>query len=134
MIYLYQMLADDSVAEIMSSRFDHILVDEYQDTNHIQAGILAGMRKTSNNVTVVGDNIQSINGFRSATVKNMMDFATQFPGTKIVVLEQNIVPHAGWGTCEEDTAKKLYIWCFRLRNYHSWQGINEFTWHHSFRH
>ena len=89
LLYWYQMLQDEALAVLMSSRFDHILVDEYQDTNRIQARILEGMRRTSNNITVVGDDAQSIYSFRSATVKNMMDFPQQFPGTKIVTLEQN---------------------------------------------
>ncbi len=89
LLYWYQMLQDDSLASVLSNRFDHILVDEYQDTNRIQAGIVQGMRYTNKNVTVVGDDAQSIYGFRAATVKNMMDFPTQFPGTKIITLEQN---------------------------------------------
>lgn len=89
LLYWYQMLQIGSLVVLMSNRFDHILVDEYQDTNHIQAGILQGMRRTNTNVTVVGDDAQSIYSFRSATVKNMMDFPSQFPGAKIVTLEQN---------------------------------------------
>jgi DNA helicase-2/ATP-dependent DNA helicase PcrA len=89
LLYWYQMLQIDSLAVLMSNRFDHILVDEYQDTNRIQAGILQGMRRTNTNITVVGDDAQSIYSFRSATVKNMMDFPSQFPGAKIVTLEQN---------------------------------------------
>ena len=89
LLYWYQLLQDDAVADLMGSRFDHILVDEYQDTNRIQAGILMGMRRSNKNITVVGDDAQSIYSFRSATVKNMLDFPSQFPGTKIVALEQN---------------------------------------------
>lgn len=89
LLYWYQMLQDDSLASVLSNRFDHILVDEYQDTNRIQAGIVEGMRHTNKNVTVVGDDAQSIYGFRAATVKNMMDFPTQFPGTRVITLEQN---------------------------------------------
>jgi DNA helicase II / ATP-dependent DNA helicase PcrA len=89
LLYWYQMLQDDSVANLLNNRFDHILVDEYQDTNRIQAGIIQGMRRNNKKVTVVGDDAQSIYGFRAATVKNMMDFPDQFPGTKIVTLEQN---------------------------------------------
>jgi DNA helicase II / ATP-dependent DNA helicase PcrA len=89
LLYWYEILQDDSLAKLIGGRFDHILVDEYQDTNRIQAGIILGMRKTNTNVTVVGDDAQSIYGFRGATVKNMMDFPIQFPGTRIVALEQN---------------------------------------------
>jgi DNA helicase-2/ATP-dependent DNA helicase PcrA len=89
LLYWYHMLQVDSLAVLMSNRFDHILVDEYQDTNRIQARILQGMRRTNTNITVVGDDAQSIYSFRSATVKNMMDFPSQFPGARIVTLEQN---------------------------------------------
>ena len=89
LLYWYHMLQVDSIAVLMSNRFDHILVDEYQDTNRIQARILQGMRRTNTNITVVGDDAQSIYSFRSATVKNMMDFPSQFSGARIVTLEQN---------------------------------------------
>ena len=89
LLYWHHMLQENSLAALMSERFDHILVDEYQDTNRIQARILEGMRCGNKNLTVVGDDAQSIYSFRSATVKNMMDFPSQFPGTKIVTLEHN---------------------------------------------
>lgn len=75
----------DSVAE----RFDQILVDEYQDTNAVQAEILRGMRKNNNNIMVVGDDAQSIYAFRAATIRNILDFPKHFPGTRVVTLEQN---------------------------------------------
>jgi len=83
------MLEDKEIAEHMSDRFRHILVDEYQDTNVIQAEILQRLRKTNKNITVVGDDAQSIYSFRAATIKNIMQFPNQFPGTKIVTLEEN---------------------------------------------
>jgi DNA helicase-2/ATP-dependent DNA helicase PcrA len=89
LLYLYYLLRDKEMADQVGDRFDHILVDEYQDTNRIQAGILIGLRRKNNNIMVVGDDAQSIYGFRSATVRNMLDFPQQFPGTKIVTLEQN---------------------------------------------
>jgi DNA helicase-2/ATP-dependent DNA helicase PcrA len=89
LLYWYYMLQDDALAKTIGDRFDHILVDEYQDTNPIQAGILQGIRQQNNNITVVGDDAQSIYGFRSATVQNMLNFPIQFPGTTIVKLEQN---------------------------------------------
>ena len=71
--------------------FDHILVDEYQDTNALQADILEGMRppETARNLTVVGDDAQSIYGFRAATVRNILEFPERFPGATVVTLEQN---------------------------------------------
>ncbi|HOW17690.1 MAG TPA: ATP-dependent helicase [Phycisphaerae bacterium] len=77
------------VGDAVADRFDHILVDEYQDTNAIQAEILLGMRKNRRNIMVVGDDAQSIYSFRAATIRNILDFPKQFPGTRIVTLEQN---------------------------------------------
>jgi DNA helicase II / ATP-dependent DNA helicase PcrA len=89
LLYWYQLLKEEALANEVGGRFDHILVDEYQDTNPIQSGILLGMRRKNKNITVVGDDAQSIYGFRSATVRNMLDFPVQFPGAKVVTLEQN---------------------------------------------
>ena len=74
-----------------ASMFDHILVDEYQDTNALQADILEGMRPpdTARNLTVVGDDAQSIYGFRAATVRNILEFPQRFPGADVVTLEQS---------------------------------------------
>ena len=75
----------------VAAAFDHILVDEYQDTNALQADILEGMRPpdTARNLTVVGDDAQSIYGFRAATVRNILEFPERFGGATIVTLEQN---------------------------------------------
>jgi len=89
LLYLYYLLQNKEIAESIGGRFDHILVDEYQDTNRIQAGILMGMRHSNQNIVVVGDDAQSIYSFRSATIGNMLDFPQQFPGTTIVTLDQN---------------------------------------------
>ncbi|HPD31353.1 MAG TPA: ATP-dependent helicase [Phycisphaerae bacterium] len=77
------------VGERVAGRFDHILVDEYQDTNVVQADILVGMRRRNNNICVVGDDAQSIYSFRAATIRNILDFPQRFPGTRIIALEQN---------------------------------------------
>lgn len=58
--------------------FDHVLVDEYQDTNAIQAAILLALKPDGKGLTVVGDDAQSIYGFRAATVRNILDFPKQF--------------------------------------------------------
>lgn len=89
LLYLYYLLEDERVAASVGGRFDHILVDEYQDTNRIQAGILRRMRQECGNIMVVGDDAQSIYSFRSATVRNMLDFPLEFPGAAIVTLDQN---------------------------------------------
>ncbi len=89
LLYLYYFLEDPQVERALGDRFDHILVDEYQDTNRIQAGILRRLRSSNHNIMAVGDDAQSIYGFRAATVRNMLDFAQEFPGTTIVTLDQN---------------------------------------------
>jgi DNA helicase-2/ATP-dependent DNA helicase PcrA len=74
----------------VAAMFDHILVDEYQDTNALQADILAAMRPgEAPNLTVVGDDAQSIYGFRAATVRNILEFPERFPATAIATLERN---------------------------------------------
>ena len=75
--------------DAVADRFEHILVDEYQDTNALQAQLLLSMRKHVKNLTVVGDDAQSIYSFRAATIRNILDFPKQFPGTQVVTLEQN---------------------------------------------
>ena len=70
-------------------RFDCVLVDEYQDTNRLQARLLQGLCPDGRGLTVVGDDAQSIYSFRAATVRNILDFPQQFPGTQVVTLEQN---------------------------------------------
>jgi len=77
--------------EGLASMFDHVLVDEYQDTNALQADILEGIRPpdTPRNLTVVGDDAQSIYGFRAATVRNILEFPTRFGGATVIGLEQN---------------------------------------------
>lgn len=69
--------------------FDHILIDEYQDTNPIQVDIVAGMVGPTTQVCAVGDDAQAIYGFRSATVENMWRFADRFEGATTITLEQN---------------------------------------------
>jgi DNA helicase-2/ATP-dependent DNA helicase PcrA len=89
LLYLYFLLENNEVAGLIENRFEHVLVDEYQDTNRIQAEILESMRRSNRNITVVGDDAQSIYSFRSATIQNMLNFPVQFSGTRIVTLEEN---------------------------------------------
>ncbi len=72
-----------------NAMFEHVLVDEYQDTNALQADILAAMQPGGHGLTVVGDDAQAIYGFRAATVRNILEFPERFPGTTIVRLERN---------------------------------------------
>ena len=69
--------------------YDHILVDEYQDTNVLQARILRAMCRAHRNISVVGDDAQSIYSFRGASFRNILDFPTQFEGARVVTLEHN---------------------------------------------
>ena len=90
LLYWAHMVADRDLAEEIGSRFDHILVDEYQDTNLLQSSILTGMKPTGQGVTVVGDDAQSIYSFRAATVRNILDFPSQFSEpAHVVTLERN---------------------------------------------
>ncbi len=77
------------VRQEISARFRYIMVDEYQDTNAIQAEIVRLMAVTHNNVMAVGDDSQSIYSFRGADFRNIMDFPRIFPNTRIIKLEEN---------------------------------------------
>jgi DNA helicase-2/ATP-dependent DNA helicase PcrA len=84
------MMAEPVLAAEVGARFDHVLVDEYQDTNKLQAEILLGLKPTGQGVTVVGDDAQSIYSFRGATVRNILDFPGQFTQpARVVTLERN---------------------------------------------
>jgi DNA helicase-2/ATP-dependent DNA helicase PcrA len=83
------LLADEAAGEEVRRRFDKVLVDEYQDTNVIQARIVAGLRPDGTGVTVVGDDAQSIYSFRAAEIRNILDFPARFPDVTVCPLEQN---------------------------------------------
>ena len=90
LVLLRQLLMnDESVRRTISSLYRYILVDEYQDTNRLQADIIRHLASTHRNVMVVGDDSQSIYAFRGATFKNIMEFPSLFPGTTIYKLEEN---------------------------------------------
>jgi DNA helicase-2/ATP-dependent DNA helicase PcrA len=90
LLYWAQMVAEPALAEEIGARFDHILVDEYQDTNALQASVLLVLKPHGRGLTVVGDDAQSIYAFRGATVRNILDFPAHFtPPARIVTLEQN---------------------------------------------
>jgi DNA helicase II / ATP-dependent DNA helicase PcrA len=90
LLYWAQMMEAPAIAEEVGSRFDHVLVDEYQDTNRLQASILLRMKPDGKGLTVVGDDAQSIYSFRAATVRNILDFPGHFtPAAEIVTLDQN---------------------------------------------
>ncbi len=83
------LVREPEVRRALSERFRHVLVDEYQDTNRIQADIVRLLAETHQNVTVVGDDAQSIYSFRGAEVRNILEFTERFPGTTTVTLEEN---------------------------------------------
>ncbi|OZI71240.1 ATP-dependent helicase [Bordetella genomosp. 12] len=88
LLYWAEMMADPGIARDVSARFDHVLVDEYQDTNRLQASILQALKPDGRGLTVVGDDAQSIYAFRAATVRNILDFPQQF-GAHVIALERN---------------------------------------------
>ncbi len=90
LLYWSRAMGVPAIAEDIGRRFDFVLVDEYQDTNALQARILLGLKPDGRGLTVVGDDAQSIYGFRAATVRNILDFPNAFaPPAAVVKLEQN---------------------------------------------
>lgn len=89
LIMLRELLGDDSVRRSISGLYRYILVDEYQDTNRLQADVIRRLAATHDNVMVVGDDSQSIYAFRGATFRNIMEFPSLFPGTTVYKLEEN---------------------------------------------
>lgn len=90
LLYWAQMVSDAGLGAEIGGLFDHVLVDEYQDTNALQATILLAMKPDGRGLTVVGDDAQSIYAFRGATVRNILDFPAAFaPPARVVTLERN---------------------------------------------
>lgn len=89
LLYWFYLVEDERIANDISKHFDHILVDEYQDTNHLQAEILRRICPDGAGLTVVGDDAQSIYSFRAADVENILDFPAQFPRAALIKLEEN---------------------------------------------
>ena len=90
LLYWAQAMTEPGIAAQVAERFDQILVDEYQDTNRLQASILLALKPDGRGLTVVGDDAQSIYGFRAATVRNILDFPTHFmPPARVLTLDQN---------------------------------------------
>lgn len=90
LLYWHLLAQEPQLAREMGARFEHLLVDEYQDTNTLQAEILFAMKPDGAGVCVVGDDAQAIYSFRAATVENILEFPARFsPPAQIVTLEQN---------------------------------------------
>jgi DNA helicase-2/ATP-dependent DNA helicase PcrA len=90
LLYWHLLMQEPVVAEAIGGRFDHVLVDEYQDTNSLQSDILLAMKPDGAGLCVVGDDAQSIYSFRAANVANILTFPEQFdPPAEVVTLDQN---------------------------------------------
>jgi DNA helicase-2/ATP-dependent DNA helicase PcrA len=112
-----EAMNEPALAADVGARFDHVLVDEYQDTNKLQARILLAMKPDGRGLTVVGDDAQSIYSFRAADVRNILDFPAVFtPPARLVTLEQNYrstapilaASNAVIGLAEERFTKNLH--------------------------
>ncbi len=87
LLYWSQAMTNAAIAQQLSARFDHVLVDEYQDTNRLQASILLGLKPDGCGLTVVGDDAQAVYAFRAAEVRNILDFPAQFtPPATVITL------------------------------------------------
>jgi ATP-dependent DNA helicase UvrD/PcrA len=90
LVYLYRLLSENpDIRRRLADKYEYILVDEYQDTNLLQADIIFLLADPCNNVMVVGDDAQSIYAFRGANFKNIITFPDRFPGARIIKLEEN---------------------------------------------
>jgi len=89
LLYWFHLMQDEPLAAEVRRRFDAVLVDEYQDTNALQAAILEKLCPGGRGLTVVGDDAQSIYSFRAATVHNILEFPKIYPAATVLKLEQN---------------------------------------------
>jgi ATP-dependent DNA helicase UvrD/PcrA len=117
LLYWHHTMAEPAIAAEICKQFDHVLVDEYQDTNRLQAEILLALRPDGSGLTVVGDDAQSIYSFRAAAVRNILDFPRSVsPRAAVIALERNYrstqpildVANAVIGGAGERFAKTLY--------------------------
>ena len=117
LLYWAQTVSDPGLAAHIGERFDHVLVDEYQDTNRLQSSILLALKPGGTGLTVVGDDAQSIYAFRAATVRNILDFPAQFsPPATVITLDRNYrstqpilaVANAVIGLADERFTKNLW--------------------------
>jgi DNA helicase-2/ATP-dependent DNA helicase PcrA len=91
LLYWAQMVSEPELADDIGNRFDHILLDEYQDTNRLQASIVMALKPGGRGLTVVGDDAQSIYSFRAATIRNILDFPNAFSPkpADVITLDRN---------------------------------------------
>jgi DNA helicase-2/ATP-dependent DNA helicase PcrA len=90
LLYWAEMMNEPALAAAVADRFDHVLVDEYQDTNRLQAIVLTRLKPDGRGVAVVGDDAQSIYSFRAAEIRNILAFPALFtPAARVIALEKN---------------------------------------------
>jgi DNA helicase-2/ATP-dependent DNA helicase PcrA len=89
LLYWRALTADDVVGAELEQRFDHVLIDEYQDVNGLQVEIVRNLRRERRDVTAVGDDFQAIYGWRAASARHILEFPEQFPDAAVVTLEHN---------------------------------------------
>jgi DNA helicase-2/ATP-dependent DNA helicase PcrA len=109
--YVQLIEKHEDVKQELHSRFQHLLIDEYQDTNRAQYLLIKALTGPQGNVVAVGDEDQSIYRFRGADINNILNFERDFPGAKIVKLEQNYrstgnILSAATGVVSNNTARK----------------------------
>ena len=116
-VWLFRRSPD--IAEAYAKRFQHVLVDEYQDTNHSQFRLVERLAQGHGNIFVVGDDDQSIYAFRGADLRNVLDFENAFPGATLIRLEQNyrstgnILAAANAVIANNQSRKGKTLWCER---------------------
>ncbi|HEY4826482.1 MAG TPA: ATP-dependent helicase [Solirubrobacteraceae bacterium] len=89
LIYWRALVTDEVIGAELESRFDHVLIDEYQDVNGLQVDIVRGLRRECRDVTAVGDDFQAIYGWRAASVEHILGFPRHFPDATVINLERN---------------------------------------------
>ena len=89
LLYWRALAADELVGASIDSGFDHVLIDEYQDVNGLQVEIVRGLRRNCREMTAVGDDLQAIYGWRSASSEHILEFPSHFPEAAVLTLERN---------------------------------------------
>ena len=89
LLYARALAAHETAGPKLAGMFEHVLVDEYQDVNALQVDLVRELRRENRGLSVVGDDLQAIYGFRAASAEHILDFASVFPDASVVTLEQN---------------------------------------------
>jgi DNA helicase-2/ATP-dependent DNA helicase PcrA len=89
LLYWHAALGDERLGSTIAARYEHVLVDEYQDVNALQVEIVRALCREHENVTVVGDDMQAIYGFRAADPAHILDFPSLYPEATVIKLERN---------------------------------------------